>query len=202
MLMKADNPSGTDEIPGIAEQLIERVCASDEMALATLFDMFADRVYALALPIVGCVGLAEEVCSDVFTQVWLNADRFDPARGNAESWIMMMARSRSLDRLRKEARHRSGLPHPLEEAVAYSDRDPEEPSRELESDITASAVRQSLEALNDGQKRVIRMAFFRGLSHHEIASRLGMPLGTVKSHCRRGLARMRSALLQYHPRNS
>ncbi len=202
MLMRADSPSGTDEIPGVAEQLIEQICTSDEMALATLFDMFADRVYALALPIVGCAGLVEEVCSDVFTQVWLKADRFDPARGNAESWIMMMARSRSLDRLRKEARHRSGLPHPFDDTVAYSDQSLEEPSGQFESDVTASAVRHSLAALNDGQQRVIRMAFFRGLSHQEIATRLGVPLGTVKSHCRRGLARMRSALMHYHPKNS
>jgi len=202
MLMQVDNPSGTDEIPQIAEQLIERICQSDSAALATLFDVFADRAYARALPVVGCRGLAEEVVSDVFMQIWLTADHFDARRGSAEAWIMMMVRARSLDRLRREARHREQSTHPIEEAVSRIEQLFEEPSSQFDSETTANAVREALKVLNPGQQRVIKMAFFRGFSHQEIAARLGMPLGTVKSHCRRGLARMRTVLQLYHSDNS
>lgn len=199
MLMKVDNPSGTGEIPGIAEQLIERVCESDESALATLFDMFADRVYAIAVSIVHSSALAEEICSDVFMQVWMKADRFDPVRGSAKAWIFTMARSRSLDALRREARHRREQLHPETDVAAYTDDNAEQTFDQLETATVASAVRDSLHALNRGQRQVIRLAFFKGLSHQEIAERLGLPLGTVKSHCRRGLGRMRSVLSLFDP---
>lgn len=199
MLMKVENPSGTGEIPGIAEQLIERICASDELALATLFDMFADRVFSIAVSMVHSNALAEEICSDVFMRVWMRADSFDPARGSAKAWIFTMARSRSLDCLRRESRHRHEPVHPDGGVAAYTGHHAEETFNHAETATAASAVRNSLQALNSGQRQVIRLAFFKGLSHQEISDRLGLPLGTVKSHCRRGLGRMRSALSQFDP---
>ncbi len=199
MLMQVENPSGTGELPGIAEQLIERICESDESALATLFDMFATRVYSIAVSIVRCSALAEETCSDVFMQVWMKADRFDPARGSAKAWISTLARSRSLDCLRRESRHRSDRVHPGSCVDAYTDQNAEETFDHLESATAAGAVRDTLHSLNAGQRQVIRLAFFKGLSHQEIAERLSMPLGTVKSHCRRGLGRMRTALSCFNP---
>ncbi len=199
MLMQVENPSGTGEIPGIAEQLIERICESDERALATLFDMFAARVFSIAVSIVKSRALAEETCSDVFMQVWLKADRFDPARGSAKAWMCTLARSRSLDCLRRESRHRSDRVHPDSGIAAYTDQDAEETFDQVDSAGVAGAVRDTLHSLNAGQRQVIRLAFFKGLSHQEIAERLSMPLGTVKSHCRRGLGRMRTALSGFNP---
>ena len=199
MLMKVDNPAGTGEIPGIAEQLVERICESDERALEMLFDLFADRVYALSFSILKCRSLADEACSEVFMQVWLKAETFDPARGSAQAWIMTMARSRSLDRLRREARHRGEPLHPERQVTAYSDHQPPEPGDQLQRSASATAVQRSIEQLTECQQRVVRLAFFKGLSHQEIAERLAMPLGTVKSHCRRGLGRLRSALSVYRP---
>ncbi len=199
MLMKVENPSGTGEIPGIAEQLIERICASDENALATLFDLFADRVYSIAVSIIHSSALAEEICSDVFMQVWMKADGFDPTRGSAKAWIFTIARSRSLDCLRREARHRHEQAHTDTGLGAYTAHHTQETFDHAEKATAASAVRQSLQALNSGQQQVIRLAFFKGLSHQEIADRLSLPLGTVKSHCRRGIGRMRSMLSRFDP---
>jgi RNA polymerase sigma-70 factor, ECF subfamily len=202
MLMKVDNSADTGEVPGIAEQLIERICESDERALEMLFDLFAVRVYAISMSILKCRSLADEVCSEVFMQVWLKADTFDPARGNAQSWIVTMARSRSLDRLRREARHRGESLHPERLGTTYSNQQTLEPGDQFERGASAAVVRRSIEQLTQGQQRVVRLAFFKGLSHQEIAERLSMPLGTVKSHCRRGLGRLRSVLSIYGPNQS
>jgi len=172
--------------------LIGRIVDHDEAALAALYDGLVGRVYGLALRITRRVTLAEEVVQDVFWQVWRQAPRFDGERGSALAWVMTIARSRALDALRR--------------------LDPEEcelepETLELQEDPAAPAPVDLLSALEQGQslhaalarldpvpRQLLSLAFFRGLSHDEIAQHAGLPLGTVKSHIRRALASLRELL--------
>jgi RNA polymerase sigma-70 factor, ECF subfamily len=179
-------------------QLIERICRADEQALATLFDLEAGRLFAMALSILGNPNDAEEVVNDVLTTVWLQAERFDAERGTVSTWLSIMTRSRCLDRLRRNRRHRSSSLHP--DAVAYDVQGDQsgEVERHQRFDLR-EATRAAMQRLSVMQRRVVRLAFFRDMSHREIAERLQMPLGTVKSHCRRGMALLRRSLSAYDP---
>ncbi|MDZ7789143.1 MAG: sigma-70 family RNA polymerase sigma factor [Xanthomonadales bacterium] len=177
-------------------ELIESICGADERALATLFDLYADRVYGQALSILRCPDDAEEVCSEVFDKAWIGAERFDPERGSVATWLGAMARNASLDRLRRNARHvRDRVDVDVDGAESL------QPVPELLVDQKQfkEASRDALATLSKTQRRVLRLAFIQGLTHQDIANRLRMPLGTVKSHCRRGLCAMRSALIRFDP---
>jgi RNA polymerase sigma-70 factor, ECF subfamily len=179
-----------------ASELIEAVCRADEHALAALFDRFADRVYGHALSILRCPADAEEVCSEVFEKVWMCAERYNPERGSVAAWLGTIARNASFDRLRRNARHgRNRVDADIDASEAFH------PAPELLVDRRqfSEAAREALATLTEAQRHVLRLAFIQGLTHQDIANRLRMPLGTVKSHCRRGLCSMRSALTRFDP---
>jgi RNA polymerase sigma-70 factor (ECF subfamily) len=199
MLMPVDNPSDTGERSNLAEQLIESVCRSEEWALGSLFDIFADRIYAASMRIVGRPELAEEVVSEVFSHIWLKAEQFDPSRGSAEAWIFTVAKSRSLDRLRRERRQNCLALDPGVEGTNPWHDEVLQPAAWVDRRGLEAQVRRGMDSLPQTQQRVVSLAFLKELSHQEIASRLRMPLGTVKSHCRRGLTKLRSALSRYNP---
>lgn len=182
-----------------AAELIETVCRGDQEALTALFDRFADRVYGIALSVLRCPADAEEVCSEVFGKVWMCAERFDPERGSAEAWLSVIARNCSLDRIRRNARHARQVPWSADQLADSNLADHNVPESWLEERVFRSAVVDALDSLSRGQRRVIRLSLLQGLSQQEIAQALRMPLGTVKSHCRRGLLRMRSALNCFDP---
>ena len=198
---RSAQPLRADSDQGLAV-LIERVCRSDHQALAELFDLLADRAFAVALRILGNRDDAEEVVGEVFTQVWLKADAFNADRGSVAAWVSMMTRSRSLDHLRREARHRHDDLNPSGDDAAYIEHEQQGLDDLAEQADFNREARQALAALSEGQRRVIRLAFFQDLSHQEIAGRLDMPLGTVKSHCRRGLGLLRAALDRHDPARS
>jgi RNA polymerase sigma-70 factor (ECF subfamily) len=173
--------------------LIQRIRKQDSAALGALYDRTVQRVYALALRIVADTADAEEVCCDVYQQIWRTAKQFNPRRGNPLQWIMVITRTRALDCYRGSRRHRSPV-HLSDAPDAY----PEEatPAAELllEQFESDSAVRAAVSKLSPEQQLLIGLAFFQGLSHQQIADRTQMPLGTVKSHIQRGLAALRKAL--------
>jgi len=174
--------------------LLTRISARDQAALEALFDRFAPAMQGLALKILGSAEEAEEIVLDVFSAVWRTAPTYDAKRGRVDGWLFMMTRSRALDRIR--ARQRSDR---LREAVTeqasleapYCVADPEEEA--LVSERRA-VVRTAMEQLTQGQREVIELAYYKGLSHSEIADQIGEPLGTVKTRIRSGLVKLRDCL--------
>jgi len=174
---------------------IAAAARGDQMALAHLYDGTSRIVYGLILRIVTDPAAAEDVLLEVYLQVWRQAQTFD-LRGKPLSWLLMIARSRALDALRSRAAKEASQQQPLEQASTISDPapSPEECSALAQRRIL---VQSALSALPPEQREVIELAFFSGLSHAEIADRLGCPLGTVKTRIRLAMARLRSALGPY-----
>lgn len=177
------------------EQLVTWIAAianREEHALSALYDGTLGRVYGLALSIVRKASLAEEVAEDTYFQVWRQALRFDPARGAPMAWLLGMARSRAIDALRREARfqHQS---LDLGSAAEVAD---DTPATDDLLDVAQghAELHRALMLLNAQPRQLVALAFFRGLSHEEIASQTHLPLGTVKSQIRRALLVLRQTL--------
>jgi RNA polymerase sigma-70 factor (ECF subfamily) len=171
---------------------IQRVTRQDEAAFAALYEACVGRVYSIALRITRNAAQAEEVTEDTFWQTWREAPRFDPTRGTALAWILTIARSRALDSLR--ARDPAELVEDVEalhEARSGHDASPLDLLGAMQSD---HALHHALSQLEAQPRQLIALAFFKGLTHDEIAAQTGMPLGTVKSHIRRGLTTLKTLL--------
>jgi RNA polymerase sigma-70 factor (ECF subfamily) len=171
---------------------MQRMADGDGTALAELYDRHGRAMFSLAFRIVRDQGDAEEVVQDVFAQAWRQAARYDTGRGVVVAWLLMMTRSRAIDRLRMR-RGRPALQedHPdvlrdLSDATAPVDL-------ALLTSEQVARVRQALEELPGPQRTAIELAFYEGLTHAEVAERLEQPLGTVKTRIRLGLLRLRSA---------
>ncbi|MFL6193714.1 MAG: sigma-70 family RNA polymerase sigma factor [Thermoanaerobaculia bacterium] len=173
--------------------LIRRVASRDGLAFARLFDLHAPVALGLLSRILGVRAEAEEVLQEVFLQVWMQADRYDAARSTARGWILMLARSRALDRMRRRDSSRRREEAAGEEAAA-SVAVPPVGTERLESQERRAQVTSALGALSDEQRRCIELAFFEGLTHTQIAERLRAPLGTVKSRILLGMNKLRQAL--------
>lgn len=171
---------------------IEAVVDRDERALAALYDATFSRVFGLVRHIVRHTAMAEEVVEDAYFQVWRQAPRFDPARGKALTWLLAIARSRAIDALRREARSRherlddQAQPEVASPAPAVDDL--------LDLARHQADLHQALMLLGAQPRQLVSLAFFRGLSHEEIAQQTRLPLGTVKSQIRRALLSLRQIL--------
>ena len=172
--------------------LIKRVADGDSSALTTLYDSTSRLVFGLILRVVTDRSSAEEVLLDVYTQVWRQASTYDAKRGAPLAWLMMIARTRGIDRLRSgkhEHQHKESLDSIGE--VTASTASPEADTVMAER---RQLVRSALETLSAEQREVIELAYYSGLSHSEIALRLGQPLGTVKTRTRLGMMKLRDML--------
>ena len=172
--------------------LITRVAAGDQLAMASLYHTSSRVVYGLLLRILNEHGLAEEVLLDVYMQVWRHASSYDKGRGSPMAWMLTIARSRAIDRLRsgkQELLLRESF-EALEENVR-SEIDVEEAAAIAE---VQQKVRAALERLPAEQREVIELAYYGGLSHSEIALQLEQPLGTVKTRTRLGMMKLRDLL--------
>lgn len=159
--------------------------AGDESALGGLYDATVRRVFGLALRITRNPQMAEEVAEEVFWQAWRQALRFDATRGNAMAWLLTMTRSRALDALRRaDDADLHPEPETLTQLEAACDGDPQNLLDALQRNQALHAALETLDAL---PRQLLSLAFFRGLTHEEIASQSALPLGTVKSHIRRAL---------------
>lgn len=176
------------------QELLQRVHRGDQQALAELYENTITRVYTLALRILRNPADAEEVCTDVYRQVWDQAERYNPDRGTVIAWVMIITRSRALDHLRKRNTAQAGRQHPDDPMLAYMQEQPAQIEDLLEIIESDNRVHRALKQLSRPQRQAITLGFLEGLSHPEIAERLATPLGTVKSNIRRGLARLRQIL--------
>ncbi len=168
--------------------LLARVAERDSEAFAILYDELSSMVFGLTLRISKSRALAEEVTQEVFIQVWNQAARFDPTKGSVRSWVATIAHRRAVDVVRH--------------TQASTNRDASIPAPGWSPDIAdeiveaedQATVRRALEGLTDLQREAIELAYFGGLTYSEVATRLGAPLGTVKTRMRDGLAKIRSTL--------
>jgi RNA polymerase sigma-70 factor (ECF subfamily) len=171
------------------EELIARVCWREEPALSEIYDRYGRLVYSVALRIVGDRGAAEEVVQDVFQAVWQSAGSFQPS-GNFSAWLIGIARHRAIDATRSR-RYRSRA----REDMLDDDRLVGAADSPAEALMLRAIVRGALEQLPASQRQAIELAYYGGLTHTEIAARLGEPVGTVKSRMRIGLTRLRQLLI-------
>jgi RNA polymerase sigma-70 factor (ECF subfamily) len=171
-------------------ELLKAIVARDEVALAQLYDRYRVILFGLLMRILNNREEAEDVLQEVFLQVWRKAEDFDEDRGRPFTWLVTLARSRGIDRLRS-----LGARERVAEASARAV--PEEVS-DAAADAFKSEQRgivsDALAKLPDEQKRPLMLAYFDGLTQSEIATQLGAPLGTVKTRMRTGLMRLRELL--------
>jgi len=183
--------------PDPEAELLVRVAAGEERALAALYDRISAAAYGLALRITGDTGAAEDVVQESLLRVWGRADRYDPARGAARPWLLRLVRNAAIDQVRaRGARGRA------EESAGIDAKDivaPERPDEALLRLERGRRVRAALEDLPRDQRRAIEIAYFEGLSHSEIAAREGAPLGTVKTRIRDGVLRLRAGFAREVP---
>ena len=173
-------------------QCIERAARGDQQGLAELYDLSSRLVYSVAMRIAGNPADAEEITLDVYSQVWRLAKDYTPDRGSPSSWLVMMARSRALDKVRSRIsrnQHETALETTFDAAAAGESAE--------ESAMMAQnrrRIRQAMGELSAEQREAIELSFFSGLTHSELAERLGQPLGTVKTRIRLGMMKLRTAL--------
>lgn len=177
--------------------LLARIAQGEQAALESLYDLTLPRVFAVARRICSDAALAEEVTEDVYFQVWREAARFDAARAPALAWLLMLARSRALDALRRaEPALVTDDPYALVADDGSSDGDP---LRLLEAFRRDGEVRGALARLPAHDRQIVALAFLRGLTHAEIAAATKLPLGTVKTAMRRSLHALRAVLAAHAP---
>ena len=178
-------------VEGSDALLAARLAAGDERALAEAFDRLAPSVYSGALRVLGNGSAAQDVVQDVFVELWGHPGRYDPSAGSLRTYLIVLARHRAVDLLRSELRR-----------VARQERHyrmtPAEPpgsaSDEVMAAETASVVRAAVQLLPDGQRRVVELAYFEGLTCREVARTMGIPEGTAKSRLRLARAKLESVL--------
>jgi RNA polymerase sigma-70 factor (ECF subfamily) len=176
-------------------ELIALTAQGDQAALAVLYDLTSPQVYGLAVKILGDREAAEEVTLDVYTQVWKQAHTYDDKRGTPGGWLMTLARTRAIDRFRAGSAERGRL-EPLESAVLFATEgmDPEQETAEQER---RQLIQEALTSLSPEQREAVTLAYFFGFSQSEIAARLKLPLGTVKTRMRLGMIKLREVLAPY-----
>jgi RNA polymerase sigma-70 factor (ECF subfamily) len=175
-------------------QLVEAVAGGSTDALAQLYDRYAATVFGLARRILNRLEDAEEVVQDVFTQVWRDAARYERGRATVAGWMVMLTRTRSIDRLRaRQARpdQRASIAPEAAPALAADGRSPEQVTISSED---AREIRGALTSLPEAQRTLVELAYYEGLTHSEIADRTGTPLGTVKTRLRTAMITLRSML--------
>jgi RNA polymerase sigma-70 factor (ECF subfamily) len=173
-------------------ELIQRVADGDREGFAELYDRFAAILFGIVLRILRSRAEAEEVLQDTFLQIWQRAASFDERRGRVIPWLTLLARSRALDRLRN--RNLQGRP------AAEAADEPEPQSAGAVDEVMAGEegllVRRALTAISEDQRTALTLAYFEGLTQSEIAARVAKPLGTVKTHTRLGLMKLRELLAE------
>jgi len=177
-------------------ELLEAVRRGDRDAFRALYDRFGADVLALCERILHQRADAEDAVADVFWEVWQRRDRYDAARGGARPYLMTLARSRAIDRLRSQAARPDARGEGYrrfweEEQLTTLIPSPERSAAHAELKLR---IAEAFAELDERQRQAMELAYYEGLTHQQIAERLDTPLGTIKTHIRKGLSRLRYAL--------
>lgn len=177
--------------PASKEELLGRVARGDEAAFGDLYDQMAPRVLGLVKRLLIDHAQSEEVTQEIFLEIWQSASRYEAQRGGASTWILTMAHRRAVDRIRSSqaGRDRDTKIGIRDLAVAYDNV-----SETVETRIEHERVEKAMSRLTELQRQAISLAYYGGLSHSEVAERLHIPLGTVKTRLRDGMIRLRDEL--------
>ena len=183
---KPENMTDFSARAGEDSALLLGIQSGDPGAMATLFDRYSGIVYSVAMRVLRDPGHAEDVTQDIFVRIWRNSDSFIAGRGTLGAWLVVVARNRSIDMLRRRRPSDS-----VEDVVLAS---PIDVAAESERHILMEKVQVLLADLPRDQRKSIELAFFEGLTHTEIAEKTGDPLGTVKTRIRLALIALRKAM--------
>ena len=175
----------------IAVNLIQKVASQDRDAFSQLYDRFSSLVFTLAMRMLKARSDAEDLLQEVFVQIWRQAQSYSVQRGSPEAWIVNIARSRAIDKIRSIRRMEKSFVLTDDPARAESSDNVESSAAESEARI---AMNSALANLPETQRKVLELAYFDGLTQTEIANRLAEPLGTVKTRMRSGIQRLRDML--------
>jgi RNA polymerase sigma-70 factor (ECF subfamily) len=170
--------------------ILERIGQGDALAVQECIDQYGGLIWSVARRLLGNHSEAEDAVQDVFVELWKTADRFDGSLSSEKSFVVMVARRRIIDRLRRHTRRIDT--HSVEDDLV-------EPASDqhigIERSAEASMAARALDDLSEDRRRVLELSIYQGMSHSEIAAAIDMPIGTVKSHITRGLASVRESLL-------
>jgi RNA polymerase sigma-70 factor, ECF subfamily len=169
-------------------QILERIAQAGETgaaAVAELYDAYGHLVFSLIVKMIGDSAVAEELVQDVFVRAWRFAHTYQPGLGSVRTWLLAIAHHRAVDELRRWRKERGWIS--LDEAVSDG-------RAMVEDAATDPLVGRAVQSLSAEQRQVIELAYFHGLTGQEIAARLNLPLGTVKSRARLALEKLRAAL--------
>jgi RNA polymerase sigma-70 factor (ECF subfamily) len=177
--------------PASKEELLGRVAQGDETAFGDLYDQMAPRVLGLVKRLLVDHAQSEEVTQEIFLEIWQSASRYEAQRGGASTWILTMTHRRAVDRIRSSqaGRDRDTKIGIRDLAVEY-----DQVSETVETRIEHERVEKAMSRLTELQRQAISLAYYGGLSHSEVAERLRIPLGTVKTRLRDGMIRLRDEL--------
>jgi RNA polymerase sigma-70 factor (ECF subfamily) len=182
----------------IDPNLLARVLKGDQQAFSQLYDHSSTLLFTLALRILGNREEAVELLQDVYWEVWRKVSRYDVGRGTPVAWLITLTKSRAIDRLRARASRGYQATNSLEARAAAEVADPGPSPYETQGDQELrAAIEAAVAGLPQAQQQAIELAFYEGLSHAEIASRLNQPLGTVKTRIKLGMSRLRDSLQQW-----
>ena len=179
-----------DSVPAADIHLMHRIRMQDKLALTDLYDRYGRLVYGLSVRVLNDDGrLAQEVTQDTFLKVWNQADQWDPEKGKLTTWLLTIARRTAIDLLRREQRRPEISPGEFDDVLGVVGQ------RAVMDDPTwqdGRLLRTLLAQLPDEQRQAIELAFFYEMSHTEVAERLNLPLGTVKTRIRLGLQKLKT----------
>jgi RNA polymerase sigma-70 factor (ECF subfamily) len=173
------------------DDLLSRVADGDQSAFSDLYDELSGRVLGLVTRLLKDRAQSEEVTQEVFLEVWQQATRFDRARGSASSWILTMAHRRAVDRIRAA---QSSHDRDTKVGIRDFETDFDSVSESVEIRIEHERVSRALARLTEFQRQAVQLAYYGGYSHSEMAERLGVPIGTVKTRLRDGMIRLRDEM--------
>jgi RNA polymerase sigma-70 factor, ECF subfamily len=192
LLTTSPPPAASRDLAHLSDEaLLSLVASSDDQALAELYDRFGGVAYGLALRILRDDALAQDAVQEAFLAVWRSADRFLAERAKASTWILTLVHRRAVDLVRREDRRRG---EPLESAgePAAQETVEDEATRGFERRV----VQEALAQLTPEQREALELGYYGGLTQSELAGRLGLPLGTIKSRMFAGLSRLRELLAE------
>lgn len=174
-----------------ADELLTLVARGDQQAFEELYQLVSGPVYGLVRRVVRDTAQSEEVAQEVLLEVWRTAPRFDPGRGSALAWVLTLAHRRAVDRVRSA---RAAGERELREARRLDVPAFDQVTEEVEAGLEREWVRRCLDRLTELQRQSVTLAYYDGYTYREVAERLSLPLGTVKTRMRDGLLRMRQCL--------